>query len=54
MVLHSGGAVSSCARWTAVLDLLSPGIAPASLDLTELFHLTSAKCPTPDVQSNCM
>lgn len=31
-------------RRTAVLDLLPSGIAPASWDLKELFHMTSA-CP---------
>lgn len=39
---------------TAVLDLLSSGVAPASLDLKELFHLPSANYPIPGVQSKCM
>ena len=39
---------------TAVLDLLSSGIASASPDPKDLFHLTSAKRPTPGVQSKCM
>lgn len=37
-----------------MLDLLSPGIASASEDLKELFHLTSAKCPTAGVKPKHM